>query len=571
MESIEKLKKTSELSDLAKLLGYRPASLSFILYKIPDAEKYTTFKIPKKDGGDREIKAPVSRLKELQRRLADLLQQCFEELYGTAIYGRALAHGFRIDHSIITNANNHRKKQYVFNVDLKDFFPSINFGRVRGLFIKSADFQLNPKVATVIAQIACHSNELPQGSPLSPVVSNLIGHILDIRLVRLAKRAKCVYSRYADDITFSTRAKDFPVLIAKQESTGTWVPSDILDAAINRAGFAVNTRKISMQYRTHRQTVTGLVVNREANIRASYYRQARAMCDSLFRTGQFYIGEEMRWGAPKNSSTPAVGSVPQLRGVLSHIYNVKKRHDDRKIQDKWKKPTAIHNLFRRFLYFDKFHNLSKPLVLCEGKTDSVYLKCALNALAAKFPTMIDVTGSEIEWKIDFFKYSKLNMDLMRFSGGTGDFLAFIAHYKTRMAPFLCSGRSFPVILLVDNDSGAKEVRKKASALLSRQVDGSDAFYHLVENIYLVLLPVSAGKTETAIEDYFELSVRSVLLDGKPFNPDKNSFDKSAHYGKHVFSDKVVKANQTRIDFRSFEPLLSRIDKAIEDYAVKLTS
>lgn len=531
MKRIDKLKKAKDLSDLGKLLGYQPKAVSFILYKIPDANKYVTFKIPKKDGGEREINAPVPHLKELQRRVADLLQHCLEEVYGREAYGRTLSHGFRKDHSIITNAGNHKNRRYVFNVDLKDFFPSINFGRVRGFFIKSNEFQLDPRVATVIAQIACHDNALPQGSPVSPVISNLIGHILDIRLVKLAKKARCGYSRYADDITFSTREKDFPALIARTEPTGEWLPSDELDTTIKRAGFEINPKKVSMQYWTHRQMVTGLVVNQKVNIRASYYRQARAMSDALFRTGQFYIGKDMRWGEAKDSPEKVLGTVNQLRGVLSFIYSVKKHHDERDIKEKWKSPTAIHNLYRRFLYFDKFHALQKPLVLCEGKTDSVYIKCAIKALSAAYPGLINIAGGEVAFLIDFFKYSKMNMDLMQFSGGTGDLAALIGNYKKKMQPFLCEGKKFPVIILVDNDAGAGPVLMNARKLTGGKVDGGDDFYHLSENLYLVMLPKRAGAADVMIEDFFESSVAATEIKGKTFNPDEKTFDTAKHYGK----------------------------------------
>jgi RNA-directed DNA polymerase len=82
-----------------------------------------------------------------------------------------IAHGFKRKRSIITNARQHSNRRYVFNIDLEDFFPSINFGRVRGFFIRDKGFALNDDVATVIAQIACHEDALPQGSPCSPVVS----------------------------------------------------------------------------------------------------------------------------------------------------------------------------------------------------------------------------------------------------------------------------------------------------------------------------------------------------------------------------------------------------------------
>jgi Reverse transcriptase (RNA-dependent DNA polymerase) len=85
-------------------------------------------------------------------------------------------------------------------LDLKDFFPMFNFGRVRGVFIHNNNFKLNDKVATIIAQIASFENVLPQGSPCSPVIADLIAHLLDVRPVRLAKQHNLTYSRYADDL-----------------------------------------------------------------------------------------------------------------------------------------------------------------------------------------------------------------------------------------------------------------------------------------------------------------------------------------------------------------------------------
>lgn len=132
MSSIEKLKNAKTLNDFAAILGYKPKSLSYILYRISDEDKYIEFEIPKKNGEKRSIKAPEERLKHLQGRLADILNKCFEESCGLSKHKKSLSHGFRYKHSIVTNAINHRNKRYVFNIDLKDFFPSINFGRVYG-------------------------------------------------------------------------------------------------------------------------------------------------------------------------------------------------------------------------------------------------------------------------------------------------------------------------------------------------------------------------------------------------------------------------------------------------------
>ena len=137
LKKIEKLRAAKNSSDLAQLIGYKPKALSFILYKIPDQNKYNTFKIPKRGGGEREISAPIPHLKKLQQHLSGLLQDCFEEIYGREVYGRPLSHGFRRGQTIITNAVGHKNQCYVFNLDLKDFFPSINFGRVQRFFLKN--------------------------------------------------------------------------------------------------------------------------------------------------------------------------------------------------------------------------------------------------------------------------------------------------------------------------------------------------------------------------------------------------------------------------------------------------
>ena len=117
-----------------------PSALSYVLYKLPDANKYRVFEIPKKSGGMRTIKAPMDKLALIQQRLAELLSDCMQELMKENPKLYAVSHGFREGRTIISNANIHRKRRYVFNVDIADFFGSINFGRVRGYFIKDNFF-----------------------------------------------------------------------------------------------------------------------------------------------------------------------------------------------------------------------------------------------------------------------------------------------------------------------------------------------------------------------------------------------------------------------------------------------
>src|SRR5437016_3294230 len=143
MSRLAGLKAATSLSDVARLLDFKPKAVAYILYKEPAATKYKSFQIPKRNGGQRTIKAPIESLKLLQRRLSDLLQDCVDEIDAAKSRHDLTAHGFKRNRSIITNARRHRRRRWVFNLDLEDFFPSINFGRVRGFLIKNKDFALH--------------------------------------------------------------------------------------------------------------------------------------------------------------------------------------------------------------------------------------------------------------------------------------------------------------------------------------------------------------------------------------------------------------------------------------------
>jgi RNA-directed DNA polymerase len=209
------------------------------------------------------------------------------------------AHGFIPARSILTNAKAHAGQRLVFNVDLKDFFPTINFGRVRGLFM-AAPFHMGAPAATVLAQICTLKNGLPQGAPTSPVLSNFIATALDRRLTRLARDNGVRYSRYADDITFSTSQNAFPVGIVAFEQNAekrTPIVGEALAKAIAESGFQVNFGKVRLQTRHERQSVTGLVVNAAPNIERARIRRVRAMLHAWAKFGLDAAGAEhfRRW------------------------------------------------------------------------------------------------------------------------------------------------------------------------------------------------------------------------------------------------------------------------------------
>ena len=255
------------IADIALLLDSSAAQIKFLLYGRLEAQRYTEFTITKRRGGTRTILAPGQDLKILQHKLAIRLAEVYRP--------REVTYGFVEGRSIGDNADQHLRCRHVLNVDLKDFFPSINFGRVRGLFIW---LDAEPGAATVLAQICCHKGALPQGSPASPIVSNMICLRMDRQLLKLAKRHHCRYSRYADDLSFSRRSGAFPPELAYlDEADGRAILGAELRHVIESNGFTPHSEKTWLFSRLHRQTVTGLVVNSKRNVPRQFVRQLRAM------------------------------------------------------------------------------------------------------------------------------------------------------------------------------------------------------------------------------------------------------------------------------------------------------
>lgn len=567
MSFIIRLKEAVSLGDVALILGFKPATLSYILYIKKD--KYQHFEIPKRSGGVRKISAPYPDLMTLQKRLAENLQNCIADINSDRNITSTLSHGFRRKYSIITNATVHRKMRYVFNVDLENFFGTINFGRVRGFFIKNRNFELNPKVATVLAQIACYENTLPQGSPCSPVISNLIAHSLDIKLVKLAYRSGCYYSRYADDLTFSTNRPSFPSSVSIRNKITPkeheWIPGKELERLIIKSGFLVNHSKTRMQYQESRQEVTGLVVNKKVSVRQEYWRTARAMSHSLFKNGEFKIKKVTK---DKNGTIiidVENGTLNQLNGILSFIDSVDSYNKN--IVNKPKERRTLNSreeVYRQFLFYKDFHVPLKPTVICEGKTDNVYIKAAMRSLHKKFPRLSETMKSgSIVSKIRLYHYTRITDRISHLAGGVSDLTTFISTYSKRCMRYKKPDSQNPVIVLIDNDKGAKGAKgffSVARNLTGKTVDGSDQFYYVNNNLYIIVIP-QLGKKDTKIEDFFEPALLKTKINGKSFNPDV-PFNKDHEYSKHIFAENIVRKHQDKINFDGFSEILERIDAAI---------
>lgn len=169
----------------------------------------------------------------------------------------------------MTNAKYHEKQKWILNIDIKDFYPSITFPRVRGLFL-SEFFGFNDRVATILARITTTQDGLPQGARTSPIIANIIAFNLDKKLLEIATKNRLKYTRYADDITFSSSQRSVPSSLVT-----SWDPpfghrqvnlSKEIVEAFRGSGFTINEKKTRLLFNYERQEVTGLVVNKKANV-----------------------------------------------------------------------------------------------------------------------------------------------------------------------------------------------------------------------------------------------------------------------------------------------------------------
>lgn len=221
-----------DFKHLSLLLGINEYDLAAIINS--PSNYYRVFEIPKKKGGYRIITAPHSSLKNIQKWIYHNV------LINIKIHG--CAHGFVPSRSILTNVKVHVNQECLLKIDLKDFFPSIPLSYVIQLF-KSLGYV--SKVAFYLASLCCYEGVLVQGSPASPVISNIIAKHLDRRLYRIAKKYNLKYSRYADDIAFSGKSISAKFI--------EYVENIIMDC-----GFCVNVNKIRL-YRKHgNKILTGI-------------------------------------------------------------------------------------------------------------------------------------------------------------------------------------------------------------------------------------------------------------------------------------------------------------------------
>lgn len=296
-------------NDLAKALGLSLAQLRWLTYHRRGATlvHYHRYEIPKKSGGTRHISAPKPRLAAAQRWVQTHILEKLDSA--------PPAHGFVRHRSLVTGATPHVGASVVINLDLKDFFPSITWRRVKGLFVKMG---YGEHVATVLAllctepprvastldgktyHVALGERQLPQGACTSPTLTNLLCRRLDARLAGLAKRFGYTYTRYADDLSFSSKT-------GRDANALRWAVRQVLATE----GFSENPSKTRVMRASQRQEVTGLVVNDKLTVTREYYKNLRA---TLFNCARHGLASQNREGHPDFAA--------HLRGKVAFVAQI---------------------------------------------------------------------------------------------------------------------------------------------------------------------------------------------------------------------------------------------------------
>ena len=305
--------------------------------------RYTSFDIKKKSGGVRKIDAPRRGLKNILY----YLNKVFQAIYTPS----PAATGFVVGKSVVDNAQCHIGKNYVFNIDLKDFFPSITQARVwKRLQLKPSN--ISQPIANIMAGLCCMKKKelngsvsyiLPQGAPTSPIITNMICDKLDRRLKGLAARFNLTYTRYADDITFSS---DHYVYA----EDGNFRKE--LERIITEQGFTINEKKTRLQKKGSHQEVTGLIVNEKTNVTREYVREIRSILYIWEKYGYMVAENKFRLHYKQENGHVKKGNPCMeyvLAGKLQYLKMVKGESDSTYI--------ALQNRFDALVNTQKIDSL----------------------------------------------------------------------------------------------------------------------------------------------------------------------------------------------------------------------
>lgn len=272
---------------VAAYLGVSPSLIRQIIHR--PSYHYRVFTLKKTDGGERKISTPKTYLKVVQWWVLD-------NILSPQSLGECV-HGFRSGHSYVTNARAHEKSRHILNVDIKSFFDSIKMSQITNVFSSLGYPEGGSFALTALTSL---DGLAPTGAPTSPMIANLIFRDADVALAEFAHENGFIYTRYADDLTFSAQRR---------------IPSETVDRVakiIGAAGFELNTKKTKFMGPGDRQDVTGVVVNSRLNPPKEWRNWARG-----------YL-HRVRMNPHENA-----GEVGRVRGVYGILRQFDVEHANR--------------------------------------------------------------------------------------------------------------------------------------------------------------------------------------------------------------------------------------------------
>jgi hypothetical protein len=323
-----------------------------------------------------------------------------------------------------------------------------------------------------------------------------------------------------------------------------------------------------MQYKTSRQEVTGLVVNKRISVPSEYRHTVRAMVHRLLATGSFeaYVARKRVSGV---AIEKANGTMNQLHGMLGFIDSIDLYNEnDLLLQKAPARGLGRKTLYRQFLIYKDFYATQAPVVLCEGETDNIYLTHAIRSLAADFPNLaaVDPEGN-VKLRVRIYKYPRSSTGRITGlrNGGSSLLASFIGKYKADTDRIKAPGQQNAVLVVFDNDLGSKHILKTIKQVSGSAPSKRAPFIRVIRNLYAVPTPLIGNMSESKIEDFFSSATKSIRIDGKTFNA-ANDINTDHQYGKRVFAEQVVRKRAGFLDFTAFRPLLSNLASAIDYHA-----
>lgn len=453
-ESVKLFLSCKTLQDIAETLEVHPGHLQWWLYRNPGHAGYKEFTVPKKSGGNRRISVPPDSIQILQDKFKTILDNVYKP--------KSCVYGFIKDKDIVKGAKRHKKRsRWILNIDLKDFYPSINFGRIQGLFLNMG---IGLKAASIWAHLVTFKGVLPQGASTSPVLSNMIARQLDRKLINLAKHHHLKYTRYADDISLSTTKAIFPDNLVRFCGTpldheNIELSSQLLEI-FSSSGFEINDRKTRLYSKSVRQEITGLTVNEFVNVKRSFIRQIRAMIHAVEKfnfndAGREYIKEYANGRIPidvlNNQSFDCAAYFKQvLYGKLAFLRAVRGKTDKCYVNFCLKlsqldsdPPKQIREIKKMYEEFDVF--------ICHASEDKDDIAMPLFNELDKLNVSAFIDTEYIKWGDSFVE--KINHALSR--------------------------AKFVLVILSSNSVDKKWPKKEINAALAREVDGSTKILPLI--------------------------------------------------------------------------------------------